>query len=98
MLTPILPFLTEAIYQDMLRNAEPRNPETVHLLDWPIYEEKMISDELEAEMNAAKTIASTVAVVRGEKALKQRQPVRRIIVASDSKVTQSNEDILRPIT
>ncbi len=88
MLTPILPFLTEAIYQEMFRNAEPRNPETVHLLDWPIYEEKMISDELEAEMNVAKAIASTVAVVRGEKALKQRQPVRRIIVASDSKITR----------
>jgi len=89
MLTPILPFLTEAIYQDMFRNAEPKNPETAHLLEWPTYEDKMISDELEAEMDAAKTIASAVAVVRGEKALKQRQPVRRIIVASNSKTARS---------
>jgi isoleucyl-tRNA synthetase len=89
MLTPILPFLTEAIYQDMFRNAEPKNPETAHLLEWPTYEDKMISDELEAEMDAAKTIASAVAVARGEKALKQRQPVRRIIVASNSKTARS---------
>jgi len=89
MLTPMLPFLTEAIYQHMFRNAEPGNPETVHLLNWPVYEDKMIIDSLETEMEFAKAIISTVAVIRGEKALKQRQPVRRIILATDSKVTRS---------
>jgi len=89
MMTPILPFITEAVYQNMFRNAESGNPETVHLLTWPVYEEKMISEELEAEMDAVKTITSTVALIRSEEALKQRQPVKRIIVASDSVIARN---------
>jgi isoleucyl-tRNA synthetase len=86
MLAQVAPFLTESIYQHMFRNAEPSNPETVHLLDWPSYDDKLIDNELESEMSAVQSIISTVALARGEKALKQRQPVRQIIVATDSKI------------
>ncbi len=85
MLTPITPFLTESIYQHMFRNAEPKHPQTVHLLDWPEFDEKWIDDSLEEEMNATKDVLSTVALARMQNALKQRQPVPRMIVASDSK-------------
>jgi len=88
MLTPITPFLTESIYQHMFMNAEPRHPQTVHLLDWPQFDEKWISDSLEEEMNAAKDVISTVAVARMQNALKQRQPVPRVVVATDSKAVQ----------
>ena len=84
MLTPIIPYVTESIYQHMLRNAEPKHPETVHLLDWPKYESKWIVDSLEEEMKAAQSLLSTVAELRMAKGLKQRQPVRQILVASDS--------------
>jgi isoleucyl-tRNA synthetase len=86
MLAPIAPFLTESIYQNMFRNAEPAQPETAHLLDWPVCTEKWMNDSLESEMEAAKNVLSAVALVRMQKGLKQRQPVRRIIVASDSNV------------
>jgi isoleucyl-tRNA synthetase len=88
MLAQVTPFLAESIYQHMLRNSEPTNPETVHLLNWPIYDDKWIDDELETEMNVAQSIISTVALARSEKSLKQRQPVRQIIVATDSKTTR----------
>ena len=84
MLTPIIPFLTESIYQHMLRNAEPKHPETVHLLDWPKYEAKWISDSLEEEMKATQELLSSVAELRMAKGLKQRQPVPQILVSSDS--------------
>jgi isoleucyl-tRNA synthetase len=89
MLTPIIPFLTESAYQHMFRNAEPENPQTVHLLDWPEADEKWIDDSLEEEMTATKDILSTVAVARMTKALKQRQPVPRIVVASDTKIVRN---------
>ena len=85
MLTPVTPFLTESVYQHMFRKAEPKHPQTVHMLDWPQFDENWISDSLEEEMNAAKDVISTVAVARMQKAIKQRQPVPRIVVATDSK-------------
>ena len=56
MLAQVTPFLTESIYQHMFRNAEPSSPETVHLLDWPTYDEKLIDDELESEMKVTQSI------------------------------------------
>jgi isoleucyl-tRNA synthetase len=87
MLSPIAPFLTESIYQNMFRNAEPARQKTVHALDWPVCTKKWIDNQLEAEMEAVKSVLSTVALARMQKGLKQRQPVPRIVVASDSKVT-----------
>jgi isoleucyl-tRNA synthetase len=88
MLTPILPFITESLYQNMFKDAEPKSAETVHLLDWPEYNRKWISDSLELEMDAARVVLSTVAVARMAKALKQRQPVPRIAVATDSRAVR----------
>ena len=88
MLTPIIPFLTESIYQHMFRNAEPKHPQTAHLLDWPDCEETWIDDSLEEEMNEAQAVLSTVAVARMGKGLKQRQPVPQIVVATDSKTVR----------
>jgi isoleucyl-tRNA synthetase len=89
MLTPITPFLTESIYQHMLRNAEPKNAETVHLLKWPESDSKWIIDSLEDEMKAAQSVISTVAVVRMDKGLKQRQPVPHVLVTSESKTLKN---------
>jgi isoleucyl-tRNA synthetase len=84
MLTPIIPFLTESIYQHMFRTAELKNPETVHLLDWPKSESRWIVDSLEEEMRITQKLLSTIAELRMEKGLKQRQPVRQILVVSES--------------
>lgn len=89
MLTPTLPFLTEALYQHMFKNAEPKHPATAHLLDWPSWDKKWMDDSLESEMEAAKSVLSTVALARMEKSLKQRQPVRNVAVVTDSNTTRS---------
>jgi isoleucyl-tRNA synthetase len=89
MLTPIIPFLTESIYQHMFRNAEPKNPETVHLLEWPKSDSKWIIDSLEEEMKAAQSVISTIAVIRMDKGVKQRQPVPQILVTSESKTLRN---------
>ena len=89
MLTPIVPFLMESIYQHMLRNAEPKHPETVHLLDWPKYESKWVSDSLEEEMKIVQELLSSIAELRMTKGLKQRQPVPQILVASNSSTVKN---------
>jgi isoleucyl-tRNA synthetase len=89
MLTPIMPFIAESIYQHMFRNAELKHPETVHLLEWPKYDARWVDDSLEEEMKSAQNVLSTVALVRMTKGLKQRQPVPQVLVASQSKVVRN---------
>jgi isoleucyl-tRNA synthetase len=89
MLAPILPFLSESLYQHMFKDAQYKYPETVHLLDWPAYDEKWINDSLDAEMDAVRTILSTAAVARMARGLKQRQPVRNVAVATDSEAVRN---------
>jgi len=89
MLTPTLPFVTEALYQHMFKEAELKHPATVHLLGWPSWDKKWLDDSLESEMEAAKSVLSTVALARMEKSLKQRQPVRNVAVVTDSETTRN---------
>jgi isoleucyl-tRNA synthetase len=88
MLSPLVPFLAESLYQHMFRNAEQGHPQTVHLLDWPSYDDRWIDDLLEGQMDAARAVLSALAVARMEKNLKQRQPVRQIVVATSSDLTR----------
>jgi isoleucyl-tRNA synthetase len=89
MLAPVLPFLPESVYQNMFKETAPKQPETVHLLEWPEYDEKWINDSLEDEMEAVRAILSTAAVARMAKGLKQRQPIRSLSVVTDSKTVRS---------
>ncbi len=45
--------VSRELIADSIELAEPASPETIHLIDWPIYDDKWINDGLEAEMNAA---------------------------------------------
>jgi isoleucyl-tRNA synthetase len=99
MLTPIIPFLTESIYQHMLRTAERSHPESVHFLNWPKPEPRWIADSLEEEMKLAQKLLSVVADLRMTKGLKQRQPVPQIIVTTESttlkKALRTYSELLR---
>ncbi len=85
MLAPILPFVTEAVYQDMFRPAEPDSLPTVHALSWPKPDPKFLDAALEAEMRLAQEVISAVAQARMKAGLKLRQPVHRITLVSDEK-------------
>ena len=89
MFSPFMPFLAESLYQNMFRNAEASRLQTVHLMDWPPYDEKFMDDSLEAEMLVVQRVLSAVALARMQKGLKQRQPLPLIAVSTDSKVANS---------
>jgi isoleucyl-tRNA synthetase len=89
MIAPVLPFLAESLYQHMFKETDPGQPATVHLLEWPGYNPKWVDDSLEQEMEAVRAILSTCALARMAKGLKQRQPVRTLVVATDSKAVRS---------
>jgi len=80
---PIIPFITEKLYQSIFRVADPSLPETIHLCDWPKPIEKFIDESLLKYMDLVRDIVETSYKIRQEKRLKLRYPLREIIVFTD---------------
>ncbi len=76
---PYVPFISDAIYQN-LRTSD--MPESVHLCDFPVYEEAKRREKLEAEMAAVQITASLGHGLRKEHKLKVRQPLAAAHLAS----------------
>jgi isoleucyl-tRNA synthetase len=82
MLAPILPFLAERLYRDLVVAAVPAAPESVHLTRWPDDELAAYRDErLEAAMTTLLRTVELVRTLRGRAGLRLRQPLRRMWLA-----------------
>jgi len=82
-MAPITPHITEAIYQRLVRGAEPDAPGSVHLNDWPSVDRGMIDDELMAEMDLAMEASSLGRAARSRSGVKLRQPLSEAVVVAD---------------
>jgi isoleucyl-tRNA synthetase len=81
-MAPILPFLTEAIYDNLVATQDPVAPDSVHLTAWPTGELAPNRDEpLEAAMDTARRAVELVRTLRGQAGLKTRQPLARMWLA-----------------
>jgi isoleucyl-tRNA synthetase len=81
-LAPILPFLTEAIYENLVASSDPAAPDSVHLSGWPTTELAADRDErLEAAMATTRRAVELVRTLRGQAGLKVRQPLARLWLA-----------------
>ncbi|MEM3061829.1 MAG: class I tRNA ligase family protein, partial [Candidatus Bathyarchaeia archaeon] len=80
---PFMPFLTEKLYQAMIKPAEPSAEESVHMERWPKPNLELIDNALEERMSIVKEIVAATASARQAEKIKLRQPVSRIIVVSD---------------
>ena len=80
---PMLPFMAEDIYQNLVRNVDKTAPESVHLCDFPMACEEMIDKDLEAKMNEVLKIVVLGRAARNTAGIKNRQPVNRMIIKAD---------------
>jgi isoleucyl-tRNA synthetase len=81
-LAPSLPFLSEAMYQDLVVGLDPVAPDSVHLTRWPTAELAALRDErLEAAMGVARRAVDLARALRGNAGLKTRQPLARMWLA-----------------
>jgi isoleucyl-tRNA synthetase len=81
-MAPILPFLTEAIYDNLVTADDATAPDSVHLTAWPTAELADLRDEtLEAAMATARRAVELVRTLRGQAGLKTRQPLARLWLA-----------------
>ena len=80
---PMLPFMAEDIYQNLVRNVDKTAPESVHLCDFPMACVEMIDKDLEAKMNEVLKIVVLGRAARNTAGIKNRQPVNRMIIKAD---------------
>ena len=81
-MAPVLPFLTEAIHQNLVVAAGLRAPDSVHLTSWPAAELAPLRDEaLEAAMARAQRAVELARTLRSQAGLKTRQPLARLWIA-----------------
>jgi len=82
LLAPFMPFLTEEIYQNLVRSCDPKAPESVHLCFYPESDSNMINPGLEQEMKNVRTIVSLGHAAREKAQIKVRQPLLRMFLSS----------------
>ena len=77
---PFTPFMSETMYQNMVRTVDKSAPESIHLCDWPKKDDSFIDPELEANMAAVLDIVVLGRSARNAANIKNRQPVASMYV------------------
>ncbi len=77
---PMVPFITEEIYQNLVRRLDETAPESIHLCDYPTADPDRIDEELEKDMEAVQKIVAMGRACRNSANIKNRQPVSQIFV------------------
>ncbi len=81
---PFIPFMTEEIYQNLVRVLDPSAPESLHLCSWPQYNEALVNKELEEDMEDAYRIVKLGRSARNSANIKNRQPLSEMLVSINS--------------
>ena len=80
---PIIPFMTEDMYRNLVARIDPTAPESVHLCDYPVSDPSMIDGDLEANMEHVLEAVTLGRAARNAGKVKNRQPLSRVLVKSD---------------
>ena len=81
---PMIPFMTEDIYQNLVRSIDKDAPESIHLCDFPVANDAYINKELELKMDNVLDIVVLGRAARNASAIKNRQPIGKMYVKADS--------------
>ncbi len=77
---PFIPFMSESIYQNIVRSVDKSAPESIHLCDFPVADESLIDAELERSMDEVLEIVVLGRAARATANVKNRQPLARMFV------------------
>lgn len=92
---PFVPFITESIYQNLVRSSHKNAPLSVHMCDFPVSDASYIDDELEKMMDTAQQIVYLGRACRNQAALKNRQPLSKLFAVSPNGLPEEYLDIIR---
>ena len=92
---PMIPFMTEEIYQNIVRQVNPDAPESIHLCDYPVVDETVIDKELEDNMEEVLQIVTLGRACRNAANIKNRQPLANIYVQAENKLNELYQNIVK---
>ncbi len=92
---PMIPFMTENIYQNLVRNIDKTAPESIHLCTFPEIEENRIDLKLEEQMDKVLEIVVLGRSARNGSSLKNRQPLATMYVKLDGDIDDFYTEIIR---
>lgn len=92
---PFVPFITESIYQNLVRSVAKTAPLSVHMCDFPVSDPSFIDDSLENQMDRAESIVILGRSCRNQAAIKNRQPLSRLYIVTDGALEAEYEGIIR---
>ena len=91
---PMIPFMTEDIYQNLVRSIDANAPESIHLCDYPKVNEAWIDKDLEANMEELLEIVVLGRACRNTANIKNRQPIGTMYVKAEKKMDKFYTDII----
>ncbi|MBR6451071.1 MAG: isoleucine--tRNA ligase [Lachnospiraceae bacterium] len=80
---PMVPFITESIYQNMVRSVDKNAPESIHLCDFPVANKAWIDTGLEENMKAVLKTVVMGRAARNNANIKTRQPIAKMFIKAD---------------
>ena len=87
LLAPLVPFITEQVWQELVIPADATQPASVHLSNWPLVNEGAIDSELASQVALTRRIVELGRATRAESGIKIRQPLGRALIAASGWAT-----------
>jgi isoleucyl-tRNA synthetase len=99
LLAPFVPFISEAVHQNLARAVERDAPVSVHMASWPSADERRIDRQLLAETDVVQRVVGLGRAARNSSKLKVRQPLKRLLIrvpdaAAEAAVRRHEDQIL----
>ena len=91
---PMIPFMTEDIYQNLVCSIDKSAPESIHLCDFPVADESLIDKDLEAAMEAVLDIVVMGRAARNAANIKNRQPIGTMFVKAEKALGEMYQEII----
>ena len=91
---PMIPFMTEDIYRNLVVSIDKTAPESVHLCDFPVADESLIDTQLEADMEAVLKTVVMGRACRNTANIKNRQPIGTMFIKADFTLSDFYKEII----
>ncbi|MCH5255562.1 MAG: class I tRNA ligase family protein, partial [Lachnospiraceae bacterium] len=92
---PMIPFMAEEIYLNLVRSIDKNAPESIHLCDFPAADEKLIDAKLEEDMEEVLKIVVMGRAARNAANIKNRQPIGTMLVKAENTLSEFYQDIIK---
>ena len=93
LLAPFVPFVSEELYQNLVRSVDSDAPVSVHLTDWPVSDQSQVDHDCMSVMDLALRVCGLGHAARNAAGIKIRQPLARAIIAGDSETLRQLEPV-----